>query len=116
MEGAGLVHTPPVEGKLAGYLAPLANKGMANHNLSLPNKRSRFSGEQHWAQGVVAQSLNTVTMLHVYQTELLADLAMVLATGEPHAELLDVPLRMSCCTVTALWRGMGATVVGQRHL
>lgn len=33
MEGAGLVHTPPVDRKLAGCLTPLANKGVANANL-----------------------------------------------------------------------------------
>lgn len=36
MEGAGLVHMPPLDGKLAGYLDLLANKGLANLNLSLP--------------------------------------------------------------------------------
>jgi hypothetical protein len=35
MEGAGLVHMP-LDGKLAGFLDLLANKGLANLNLSLP--------------------------------------------------------------------------------
>lgn len=50
-----------------------------------------------------------VTMLKVYQTELLTDLAIVLASGDPHAELLDetgatdnFTLCMSCCTVSPL--------------
>lgn len=55
--------------------------------------------------------MNTVTLLQVYQTELLADIATVLAAGEPHAELLDeihatprIILRMSRCTISTLGR------------
>lgn len=79
MEGSGLVTMPPLDGKLAVYLASLANKGMANSNKSLPNKYCYFSGLQldkvYQDHGVAAQSLNMVTMLQIYQTELLAALA-----------------------------------------
>lgn len=70
MEGAWLVHMPPVDRKLASYLAPLANKGMANANPTLPNKHCRFSAAQldkvYHAEGVAAQSLSSVTMLEVH--------------------------------------------------
>lgn len=60
-------------------------------------------------------------MLQVYQTELLAELSM--AAGEPHTELLDeiwamadFILHVSRCTMLALGKSMGATVVAQHHL
>jgi hypothetical protein len=56
MEGPDLVHAPPMDGKLTGNLAPLANKGMANPNPSLLNKHCYFSWAQfdkvYWDQGV----------------------------------------------------------------
>lgn len=69
----------------------------------------------YWAQWVAGRSLYTVTMLQVYHTELLADLATILAAVEPHAELLDEIRAMayfvSCmsrCIISELGRSMGA--------
>ena len=82
------MHPPLVDGKLTGYLAPLANKGVGYENPTLSNRNCLFLAAQlekvYHAEWVAAQSFSSVTILQVYQTELLEELGTDLATVEPY--------------------------------
>lgn len=123
---AGLLNPPPMESSLAAYLAPAQNYGVAGPT-TLPSKHCRFSYAQlekcYRSQATTARAMSSVSMLQTYQAICLAELASLLPEGSALTELLneirvatDHSLRMSRCAALSLGRGMGTTVVAQRHL